>query len=301
MGTAPYLSPEQIAGEPADARSDQYTLGVILYECATGQRPHAGDALFAVMRNIADGKFRPPRALRADLPVDLEALILRTMSRAPGDRFASVHALGRALLPFASPKRRVLWSDYFERDPAAADASSRTAAAWPPVAPVVPTRLLDVPTPEALPPTRTRPEPAPSTSVDASPEIGSGGVVEAEDEPRPTRRRLPIPVIIAAGVIIALAIWFIARRPSPPEPLVPGHTAAPPPAVAPMAAPPAAVPPTGPGPTTPPAVALPEPESVPTPASAATETPAAKEPKKPPGPRGTSRGRTDGAKVPIIE
>jgi serine/threonine protein kinase len=113
MGTTPYLSPEQVAGHPVDGRSDQYTLGVILYECVTGRRPHDGDSMFAIMRSIADGQFVRPRQLRPDLPPAFEALILRAMGHPPDHRFESVHALGQALLPFASPRGQVLWGDYF--------------------------------------------------------------------------------------------------------------------------------------------------------------------------------------------
>jgi len=113
MGTTPYLSPEQVAGRPVDARSDQYSLSVILYECVTGRRPHEGETLFAIMRSIADGRFRRPRELRSDVPPAFEAVIMRAMSHDPARRFESVHALGRVLLPFASQRRQVLWGEYF--------------------------------------------------------------------------------------------------------------------------------------------------------------------------------------------
>jgi serine/threonine-protein kinase len=116
MGTTPYLSPEQVAGRSVDARSDQYTLGVILYECATGRRPHEGENIFAIMRSIADGRFRRPRELRPDLSPAFEAVILRAMHHDPAPRFESVHALGRALLPFASERRRLIWSEYYGAD-----------------------------------------------------------------------------------------------------------------------------------------------------------------------------------------
>jgi hypothetical protein len=118
MGTTHYLSPEQVTGSPVDGRSDEFALGVILYECLTGQRPHQGDTIFTIMRAISEGRFQRPRALRPDLLPALEAVVLRAMSLRPEDRFPNVHALGNGLLPFASPKGRVLWVDYFSRPPA---------------------------------------------------------------------------------------------------------------------------------------------------------------------------------------
>jgi eukaryotic-like serine/threonine-protein kinase len=115
MGTTHYLSPEQVAGLPLDVRSDQYSLGVILYEALTGRRPHEGTSMFAVMQSIGAGRFPQPRLVRPEIPVALEAVILKAMSARPADRFESVHELGASLMAFASPKRRIMWSDYYER------------------------------------------------------------------------------------------------------------------------------------------------------------------------------------------
>jgi serine/threonine-protein kinase len=118
MGTTHYLSPEQVTGSPVDGRSDEFALGVILYECLTGQRPHQGDTIFTIMRAISEGRFQRPRALRPDLLPALEAVVLRAMALRADDRYPTVHALGNGILPFATPKGRVLWADYFSRPPA---------------------------------------------------------------------------------------------------------------------------------------------------------------------------------------
>jgi serine/threonine protein kinase len=115
VGTAHYMSPEQLADLPAGECTDQYSLGVTIYRCAAGALPFEGGSDLAVYRQIAAFQFRRPRALRPELPVDFEDLILRAMSERPADRFASVYDLGRELLKFASTKHRTLWTDYYSR------------------------------------------------------------------------------------------------------------------------------------------------------------------------------------------
>ena len=117
VGTAYYLSPEQATGRAVDHRADQYALGVVLYECLTGRRPFDGHTRPAIIKNIVEAALVPPSRLRPGLPRELEATVLRAMARLPDDRFPSVHALGGALLPFASPRQRIAWADYFGRDP----------------------------------------------------------------------------------------------------------------------------------------------------------------------------------------
>ena len=136
IGTMHYLSPEQVLGKDIDARSDQYALGVILYECLTGRRPHEGETMFAILRSIGEGTFTRPRGRRPDLSEPLEAIVLRAMSLHPDYRFASVHELGRALLPFASPKRRVAWADYFQSSPSLDLGASSLGASFSPTAPL---------------------------------------------------------------------------------------------------------------------------------------------------------------------
>jgi len=126
IGTPFYLAPEQILdGKSAGPASDQYALGVILYECLSGRRPFESDNLFVVFQAIVNGSPTPPRQIVTSLPTALEQVVLRAMHVDPKRRYASVKALGRALLPFVSARGRLLWSEAFagvEEDEAAAEA-----------------------------------------------------------------------------------------------------------------------------------------------------------------------------------
>ncbi len=103
FGTPYYLAPEQVADhEAAGPASDQYALGVILYECLTGQPPYRGDNVDAVFRAIAAGNPAPPIALRPDIPQEMNAVVLRALSPDPKARYLSVGELRQALLPFSS-------------------------------------------------------------------------------------------------------------------------------------------------------------------------------------------------------
>ena len=116
VGTPQYLAPEQIDGK-AVPETDQYAIGVMLYACLTKSLPYQNHASLGLLRAIALGKFPAPRALRAELPGKLEEIILRAMRAAPEERFESVHALGRELLPFGSAHAREKWRLVLSRRP----------------------------------------------------------------------------------------------------------------------------------------------------------------------------------------
>jgi serine/threonine-protein kinase len=102
MGTPYYMSPEQIRGSAeVDHRTDVYAFGVILYEALTGQVPFDADAYSALILEIATGTPKRPRELRAELPAELEAVVLKAMAREPQQRYPDVESLARALEPFA--------------------------------------------------------------------------------------------------------------------------------------------------------------------------------------------------------
>jgi serine/threonine protein kinase len=117
VGTPHYASPESVRAEKAaDRRSDQYSMGVILYEGTTGIRPFAdkGGSFVTMAMAICNGDFPPPRAHKPELPESFERVVLRAMALHADDRFLGMRELGAALLPFASERARVIWAPTFE-------------------------------------------------------------------------------------------------------------------------------------------------------------------------------------------
>ncbi|HEY5372596.1 MAG TPA: serine/threonine-protein kinase [Polyangiaceae bacterium] len=98
VGTPRYLSPEQMLNpKAASALSDQYAVGIMLYECLTGQSPFAGDVPYALMHAILTAPVVPPSQVRPRVDQGLDAIVLRAMDRDPKGRFPSMRALARAL------------------------------------------------------------------------------------------------------------------------------------------------------------------------------------------------------------
>ncbi|MEZ4868489.1 MAG: protein kinase [Caldilineaceae bacterium] len=97
LGTPAYMSPEQAQGYEVDARSDVYSLGILLYELAVGQRPFPIKSLTEAIRYHTREQPPQPRALRPDLPEALERVILQAIAKEPARRFPSTAALAQAL------------------------------------------------------------------------------------------------------------------------------------------------------------------------------------------------------------
>ena len=97
LGTAPYMSPEQIRGGKADARTDIWSFGCTLYEMATGRRPFPGERGEAVLYQVLHDTPPRPSSLRDDVPAGLENLILRCLRKEPADRSPDFHGVVEAL------------------------------------------------------------------------------------------------------------------------------------------------------------------------------------------------------------
>ena len=119
-GTLDYLSPEQVAGDPADARSDIYTLGIVLYEMLTGELPFAQGSRAEVLAQKIAGRPRDIGAARVAVPAHVRRIVRRCLERSPERRHQSVRGLLADL-----DGGRVRWRD---RLPRAAPAALALAA-----------------------------------------------------------------------------------------------------------------------------------------------------------------------------
>ena len=97
LGTAAYLSPEQVGTGESDPRSDVYAVGILAYELLTGRTPFTGDSALSVAYQRMDNDVPPPSSAIAGVPAQFDALVRRATDRDPAVRFADAAELGDAL------------------------------------------------------------------------------------------------------------------------------------------------------------------------------------------------------------
>jgi serine/threonine-protein kinase len=100
MGTATYFSPEQAQGQPVDARSDVYSLGIVLYEMVTGRPPFSGDSPVAIAYKHVREYPVLPSTINESVPAEYEAIVMAAMAKDPEDRYQSAAELRDDLARF---------------------------------------------------------------------------------------------------------------------------------------------------------------------------------------------------------
>jgi len=97
VGTIAYMAPEYLLGAAADAQTDVWAIGVVLYEMLTGRLPFDGDHSIAIMNAIANSTLRPLKQIRADVPAELDVIVMRALEKPRAARFQTVRELQQAL------------------------------------------------------------------------------------------------------------------------------------------------------------------------------------------------------------
>jgi hypothetical protein len=164
IGTPAYMSPEQGRGERGDARSDIYSLGIVLYEMLTGRPPYDADTPYAIILKHINDPLTPPHALIDPMPEAVERVVLKCLAKEAADRYASMVALREAL-------------HEAQRAIGLQKTTSTIAAAAPTLAPIVPQ-------PETVKPAEPISAVAPAARAAGQPVWLIGGVVSASDHDR---------------------------------------------------------------------------------------------------------------------
>ena len=104
LGTPSYMSPEQILGDKLDFRSDLFSVGIVLYQMVTGNKPFVEDEARTVMQKIRLDRYVSPRKLNPSVPRQLERILGRCMEKMPANRYPTTQALIDDLMEFLSPR-----------------------------------------------------------------------------------------------------------------------------------------------------------------------------------------------------
>jgi serine/threonine-protein kinase len=229
LGSIGYMSPEQVKGEPTDARSDLYSVGICLYEFVTGRRPFVANSEYSIMAAHLNQTPKPPLELNPGLPSALNEIILMAIAKDAAKRFQTADAFANALssVPASSAVAPTV-----PRTPLAGGSTERPAGFWeasptlempatartqappaPPIAPTVP-MAATAPTATSLPPGNPMPATAPMTAAGTVAAQGGAAIPAAQATPAP----MPPPpqagghrgLYMTLGALIVLAVLVVA-------------------------------------------------------------------------------------------
>ena len=203
MGTAKYLSPEQVQGRTLDARADIYSLGLVLYECLAGNVPFKGDNDQATAIARLERDPTPLGGIRADVPSTVIAVIHKMLRRKPENRFSSCHEVAEAL----ETAIKHVHDAITPADGFSSTASAPTTQRPRPVLndPLMPQREVRLPTsqPRDTTPTALR------VVRDKTPRgvARADSALPASQRTSVKRNYIPIALLLVAAMVMSVMLW----------------------------------------------------------------------------------------------
>lgn len=199
LGTPSFMPPEQFTGGAVDGRSDLFSLGVILYWMATGDKPFTGDTITAVSYKIVHTEIVPPRKINPAISRAFEAVLLKLLQKDPAQRYPTGEALAEDLSALRAGRAPALAND--------TDATLDVGAAFTPTrsprAPAAPSRSdTTAPSPQRASASPQPAQQAPHVSTVA--------------QPPPASHRWQTPLLIVLVVAVLFLVWR-QTRPVPVE------------------------------------------------------------------------------------
>jgi tetratricopeptide (TPR) repeat protein/predicted Ser/Thr protein kinase len=129
LGTPQYMAPEQALGDPIDARSDLYALGIVLFEMLAGQVPFRGDSPLATLALQVNAPLPKLRSINPSVPEAVEAMVERALAKDPAQRYESAAEFRDALLAASADAKSDMAMSTYSPDAAAANARARAGGA----------------------------------------------------------------------------------------------------------------------------------------------------------------------------
>ena len=246
VGSPAYMSPEQIKGDKLDARTDIFSLGVVLYQALTLRKPFPADTLTTLVYQILHEEPADPAAVAGDLPEGLGEIVRRCLAKDRANRYSDAAELADDLREALGFSPMGSTAALTESRPRRGRSSPSSPAMPPPAAPpsphqsMAPTAAMPVPPPGPAGGGATRPSDSESPTITTGRRMGElAAKAEGRAMPPAAKKRLSPAALGAAGILAVLAVLVavaLGKKGAAPE--AQPEAAAPTPAAAPAPAPP---------------------------------------------------------------